>query len=73
MNDVLKELVKQSTTYYKGGLGTEIEIFDKAKFAELIVENCYQKLIYLHQQVEGFHNHYKYAAIQIKRHFGVKE
>jgi hypothetical protein len=40
MNDVLKEFAEQATTYYNSGLGTEIEIFDKEKFAELIVMKC---------------------------------
>jgi hypothetical protein len=34
------QLVKECTTYYNGGLGTEIEVFDKEKFAELIVMEC---------------------------------
>jgi hypothetical protein len=74
MNELIKEFEKQATTIEYGvDNGFDRVTFDKEKFAELIVENCYQQLIYLHQQVEGFHNHYKYAAVQIKRHFGVKE
>jgi hypothetical protein len=40
MNERIKELMSQATTYYNGGLGTEIESFDKEKFAELIVREC---------------------------------
>jgi hypothetical protein len=40
MNERIKELAEQATTYYNGGLGTEIESFDKEKFAELIVKEC---------------------------------
>jgi hypothetical protein len=40
MNKRIKELTEQATTYHKGGLGTEIESFDKEKFAELIVKEC---------------------------------
>jgi len=34
------QLVKECTTYYNGGLGTKIAVFDKEKFAELIVKEC---------------------------------
>ena len=40
MNERIRKLAKQATTYYNGGLGTEIELFDKEKFAELIVREC---------------------------------
>jgi hypothetical protein len=73
MNERIKQLSKQATTYHYGGLGTEIEVFNKEKFAELIVEDCYQKLIDMDQRVKGSHNYYKHAAIQIREHFGVEE
>jgi hypothetical protein len=38
MNEKIKLLAEQATSYYHGGLGTEIEVFDKEKFAELIVK-----------------------------------
>ena len=40
MIERIQQLAKQATTYYNGGLGTEIELFDKEKFAELIVREC---------------------------------
>ena len=40
MNERIKELAKEATTYHYGGLGTEIEAFDKGKFAELIIREC---------------------------------
>ena len=40
MNNRIQELAEQATTYHNGGLGTEIESFDKEKFAELIVREC---------------------------------
>jgi len=41
-------------------------------FAESIVQDCYQKLIDMDQQVKATHNYYKHAAIQIKLHFGLE-
>ena len=40
MNQRIQQLAEQATTYHNGGLGTEIESFDKEKFAELIVREC---------------------------------
>jgi hypothetical protein len=40
MNERIQALAEQATTYHNGGLGTEIESFDKEKFAELIVKEC---------------------------------
>ena len=40
MNERIRLLAEQATTYHSGGLGTEIELFDKEKFAELIVKEC---------------------------------
>ena len=40
MNERIRLLAEQATTYHNGGLGTEIELFDKEKFAELIIREC---------------------------------
>jgi len=48
------------------------EHFDIEKFADSIVADCYQKLIDMDQQVNGSHNYYKHAAIQIRLHFGIE-
>ena len=40
MNERIREIAEQATVYHNGGLGTEIESFDKEKFAELIVKEC---------------------------------
>ena len=42
MNERIRLLAEQATTYHNGGLGTEIELFDKEKFAELIVKEIMQ-------------------------------
>ena len=72
MNNRIQELAEQATTYHNGGLGTEIESFDKEKFAELIVRECAN-------MAESFHHHqYDFTGNLelhefIKEHFGVEE
>ena len=75
MNDVLKELAKQATTYYNSGLGTEIEVFDKEQFAELIIRECTNVIeggSFLHDQAPTA-IFAKECSGAIKRHFGVKQ
>ena len=67
MNEQIQKLIKQCTTYYNGGLGTEIEVFDKEKFAELIVKKCAG--IAADCQAENMN--WDIAEI-IKEHFGVE-
>ena len=67
MNERINELAEQATTYHNGGLGTEIELFDKEKFAELIIREC-----------AGVceNSNYQFGTIftkMIKEHFGVAE
>ena len=46
MNKRIEELIVQATTYrYRRGLSTEIELFDKEKFAELIVKDYAKQLV----------------------------
>jgi hypothetical protein len=69
MNEIIKELIDRCTTHYNGGLGTEIEVFDKEKFAQLIVRECAQILdedSYMIPELGGY-------AHDIRKHFGVKE
>lgn len=47
--------------------------FDFEKFAELIVDECCLKLLNMDEKTKGSHNYYKHAALEIKKHFGVKE
>ena len=67
MNERIRELAEQATTYHNGGLGTEIELFDKEKFAELIVRECASVCE---------NSNYEFGTIftkMIKEHFGVEE
>ena len=85
MNERIKQLVEQSTTYYYGGLGTEIELFDKEKFAELIVRECAELFVdqkymilnphepFANERVRALKEHDKDTVKKIKKHFGVEE
>jgi hypothetical protein len=42
--------------------------YDK-EFAELVINECCLKLLDMDQKVNGNHNYYKHAAIEIKRSF----
>ena len=64
----IKQLAEQATTYHNGGLGTEIELFDKEKFAELIVLECAGIVKFKPTGV----SHARIIEI-IKEHFGVEE
>lgn len=44
MNERIKELINQCTSYSDGSTWTSREEFDKEKFAELIVKECAQVL-----------------------------
>jgi hypothetical protein len=66
MNEIIKELIDRCTTHYNGGLGTEIEVFDKEKFAELIVKEC-AHIAWANS------TGYNISHTKIKEHFGVKE
>ena len=80
MNERIRQLAEQATTYHNGGLGTEIELFDKEKFAELIVRECAEQIIakgtdwvdFAPSQT-GVRPEYWDMAQQIKQHFGVEE
>ena len=78
MNERIRELAEQATTYHNGGLGTEIELFDKEKFAELIVRECMACSTWVGKVNENVKEpgpiHTAHAINQrIKKHFGVEE
>jgi hypothetical protein len=82
MNERIKELAEQATTitYEEDGwrlYGTEVETFNKEKFAKLIVEECMWKI--MTRKEEAIDNNWRVdeamsAAISdISEHFGVEE
>jgi hypothetical protein len=71
MNKRIKELAEQATTYIEPVPGHSGEgwIFDKEKFAELIIRECAQFIIVLDAEPVS----HKSAARMLQEHFGVKE
>jgi hypothetical protein len=69
MNERIKQLSIQAGFPEWSNHAIEFEL---EQFAELIVNECYQKLVDMDQQVKASHNYYKHAAIQIKLHFGIE-
>jgi hypothetical protein len=63
MNERIKELAEQATSYNN----SDGWLFDKEKFAELIVRECADTVL-------GFHNQFGDSAHnEIRQHFGVEE
>jgi hypothetical protein len=82
MNERIRELALQATTYIEPVPGHSGEgwIFDKEKFAELIVQECSEEIRkqgtdwidWLPSQ-QGIRPEYVAMAEHIKKHFGVEE
>jgi uncharacterized protein YdhG (YjbR/CyaY superfamily) len=68
MNERIRELVKEAAREMNE-TGTYSEPKFQEKFAELIIDECCSKLLDMDQKVNGNHNYYKHAAIEIKRSF----
>ena len=74
MNQRIRELINEATSFKEGDTEGkyDIEVFDKEKFAELIVRECAN-------MAESFHHHqYDFTGNLelhefIKEHFGVEE
>jgi hypothetical protein len=74
MNEIIKELIDRCTTHYNGGLGTEIEVFDKEKFAQLIVGECIKICSDVEADTEmDLSDGALVCMAEIKEHFGVSE
>ena len=66
VNDRIKVLWKQAESH----TASTSELRDR--FAELIIQECVAKLFAMDDAVNGNHNYYRHAAVQIKEHFGVE-
>ena len=82
MNERIRELINEATSFKEGLIEGkyDIEVFDKEKFAELIVRECAEQIIakgtdwvdFAPSQT-GVRPEYWDMAQQIKQHFGVEE
>jgi hypothetical protein len=73
MSQRIKELEQQAEKFVMSipaslDINEYTSVFNE-KFAELIIDECCSKLLDLDQKANGYHNYYKYAAIEIKRSF----
>lgn len=69
MNERIRELIKQATHVEEpDGLFLR-EVFDQAKFAELIVRECAELVAGVPTDTMGYNT----ADQKIKQHFGVEE
>lgn len=70
MNPRIKELIKQCTSWSDGSTWTQREVFDKEKFAELIVREAIEQI--LNWRKEPFPFDEQTAVWILKEHFGVE-
>ena len=61
MNKRIKQLAEQATSYNN----SDGWLFDKEKFAELIVKECAN-------YITEYYPHSRYEAFYMKKHFGVE-
>ena len=79
MNERIKELARQAsnttTSYYDGRGNVTQTVFDKEKFAQLIVKECMNLVTYVGHSTRGFDccGHVRFTNEKIKEHFGVEE
>ena len=79
MNERIRELAEQAGLRFTQLMSNPMvpvvdgKETDLEKFAELIVDECCLKLLDMDEKTNGRHNYYKHAALELKRHVGVKE
>jgi hypothetical protein len=76
MHERIKQLAEQATTYIEPTSNSgEGWIFDKEKFAQLIVKECMNLVTYVGHSTRGFDccGHVRFTNEKIKEHFGVEE
>ena len=74
MNERIKELAEQATTYIEPTANSgEGWIFDKEKFAELIVNECCEQLLKEDIRYDGYGYNQYGLHDKLREHFGVKK
>ena len=62
MNERIKELAVQARIH----MCSEPRL---QEFAQLVIDMCCGELLEMHEKVNGDHNYYKHAAVELKRKF----
>ena len=75
MNERIRELINKSTCFKEGDTEGkyDIEVFDKEKFAELIVQECIDIISPYTVRMSRPGEEYLHPINEIKKHFGVEE
>lgn len=77
MNERIRELIKQCTSWSDGSTWTSREVFDKEKFAELVVRECAKSAIDLESIPDWYQDSVTmiphHCSKNILKHFGVEE
>jgi len=74
VNQRIKQLAEQATTYIEPTANSgEGWIFDKEKFAELIVQECIDLISPYTVRMSRPGEEYLHPILEIKQHFGVEE
>ena len=70
MNERIRQLERQATDYYSNG---QERIFDRQKFAELIVQECIDIIAPYTVRMSRPGEEYLHPIPEIREHFGVRE
>jgi hypothetical protein len=75
MNERIRELINEATSFKEGLIEGkyDIEVFDKEKFAELIVKECAGFAEQKYGNWYQYHSPDDAPGITIKKHFGVEQ
>ena len=75
MNQRIRELINEATSFKEGLIEEkyDIEVFDKEKFAELIVQECIDIISPYTVRMSRPGEEYLHPINEIKKHFGVEE
>jgi len=68
MNDIIKELLEQSTEHIMG-----VPVVNQKRFADMIVKECAELVRIQNEQFMENESHYGVVSADILKHFGVKE
>ena len=73
MNEKIRELAEQATRNVESGNSYHSMVFDKEKFAELIVQECIDIIAPYTVRMSKPGEEYLHPILEIRKHFGVEE